>query len=133
MEKSTKATCIKVANLRKEGFSDLREWMKDPNNIYVGRHGRIFIDKVIFHYPASKWQNPFKLKDYSLKDSLSLYTLYLLNTGLIYDLQEVKGKNLGCFCDHQKDKNGVPTCHAQVLADLIEKCSTFIEEYKKLS
>jgi|TARA_B100001094_G_scaffold330581_1_gene396118 hypothetical protein len=133
MEISTTATSIKVANLRKKGFSNLREWMKDPNNIYVGRHGRIFIDKVIFHYPGSKWQNPFKLKDYSLKDSLSLYTLYLLNTGLIYDLHELKGKNLGCFCDHQKDKNDVPICHAQVLVDLIEKCSDIIEEYRKLT
>ena len=50
----TTVTCIKVSNLRKEGYSNLRDWLKYENNIYVGRHGRIFIDKVIFHYPASK-------------------------------------------------------------------------------
>tara|TARA_B100000902_G_scaffold397342_1_gene460807 strand:- start:1086 stop:1478 length:393 start_codon:yes stop_codon:yes gene_type:complete len=127
MVKSTTATCIKVANLRKQGYDNLREWLKNSNNVYVGRHGRIFIDKIIFHYPASKWQNPYKLKEYTLKDSLSLYVLYLFDSGLIYQLKELKGKTLGCFCDHQKDKNGVPTCHAQVLADLIEKCSHIID------
>jgi hypothetical protein len=132
MTKSTRAICIKVSNLRKEGYSDLREWMQDPNNIYVGRHGRIFINKIIFHYPASKWQNPFKLKDYSVNDALSLYTLHILNSDLIYDLEELRGKNLGCFCDHQKDKYGVPTCHAQVLVDLLEKCFPLVQDCKKV-
>lgn len=28
----TIVTCIKVYNLRKQGYSNLREWMKDENN-----------------------------------------------------------------------------------------------------
>tara|TARA_B100001996_G_C18590673_1_gene565967 strand:+ start:744 stop:1133 length:390 start_codon:yes stop_codon:yes gene_type:complete len=125
---TTKVTSIKVANLRKQGISNLREWMENPNNIYVGRHGRIFIDKDIFHYPASKWQNPFKLKDYNHNDSLSLYVLYLFITGLIHEIEELRGKTLGCFCEHQRDKDGVPICHAQILADLLDKCSHLLHK-----
>lgn len=122
----TTVTCIKVSNLRKQGYSNLREWMNVENNIYVGRHGRIFIDKVIFHYPSSKWHNPYKLKDYKVNKSLILYVKYLFAKGLITDIEELRGKNLGCFCDHHKDKNNTPTCHAQVLADILNNCSDIL-------
>src|SRR3990172_454060 len=67
----TKTQCLKIAELRKIGIPNLEEWMKDDNNIYVGRAGRIFITdmngtKRIFHYPSSKWYNPFKLSEYTL-------------------------------------------------------------------
>lgn len=49
--------CVKVANLRKLGYSNLEEWMETPNNIYVGRRGRIFITengtRRVFVYPGS--------------------------------------------------------------------------------
>ena len=40
---STRAVCIKVDNLRKMGYTDLEQWLLDPNNLYTGRRGRIFI------------------------------------------------------------------------------------------
>lgn len=70
-------------------------------------------------------EKPIFNKKYDLKISLILYVLNLYETGLIYKLDELRGKNLGCWCDHQT-KNGVPHCHAQVLADLINKCSHLI-------
>ena len=39
--------CIKVKELRKIGCPSLREWLANPNNLYVGRHGRIFITDPI--------------------------------------------------------------------------------------
>jgi hypothetical protein len=124
--------CLKVSNLRIKGIENLEAWMADANNVYTGRRGRIFIHqdgvKRIFNYKGSKWQNPFTLKEYSLKKSLQLYVIHLFQTGLIYDIDELKNKSLGCFCSPQKAPDGQPSCHAQILADLIERCYTPIEE-----
>jgi hypothetical protein len=126
--------CLKVDNLRKTGYPDLEKWLEDPSNVYTGRHGRIFIhdgnDKKVFHYPASRWQNPFTLKNYDLKKSLQLYVIHLFQTGIIYDIDELRGKTLGCFCEQQKNANGDPLCHAQVLADLLSRCYTLIGKLK---
>ena len=32
-------TCIKISNLRKNKYENLREWLKNENNEYVGRYG----------------------------------------------------------------------------------------------
>lgn len=48
----------------------------------------------------------------TLEDSLKNYRLYLEKSGLISDIGELKGLNLGCFCDQSKK------CHAQILAEL---------------
>lgn len=128
----SKVSCLKINNLRDEGYSDLRHWMNNPDNVYTGRRGRIFIhkdgEKEIFHYPGSKWQNPFSLKDYELKKSLQLYVVHLFDSGLIYQIEELEGKNLGCYCVTQRDEKGNPSCHAQILADLIDRCYEPIEE-----
>jgi len=111
--------CIKVKNLREHGYSDLREWMDDEDNVYVGRRGRIFIHtngkKEIFHYKGSKWQNPFKLKDYSLEESLEKFEEYIRNSDIIDDISELEGKTLGCFCDQSKG------CHAKILVKLLNE------------
>lgn len=114
--------CIKVNKLRLQGFKDLRDWMNNSQNLYVGRHGRIFItnpttkEKEIFHYPQSKWANPYKVgKDYTLEESIAKYHKHLKNSGLLDDINELKGKRLGCFCDQSN------VCHAQILADLANK------------
>lgn len=92
----TTVVCVKVDNLRLNGYTDLEQWMSDPNNIYVGRRGRIFIyndaEKRIFHYPGNKWENPYKLKDYSTRESLVLYIKHLFESKLIYDIDELRGK-----------------------------------------
>lgn len=110
-----KAVCIKADKIRPK-YDNLDQWMQDPNNLYTGRHGRIFItengNRRIFHYPASKWANPFNLKDYTLEESIRLYKEHLVKSGLISQVSELKGKNLGCFCDQSE------VCHAQILAQL---------------
>ena len=111
--------CVKVSELRKKKYANLEEWMKDENNLYVGRRGRIFIheddEKRIFHYKGSKWQNPFKVGEYSLEESLKLYEKHLVESGLIKDVKELKGKTLGCFCSQKGD------CHAKILAKLVNE------------
>ena len=122
-----KHRCVRVANLRRHGYSSLREWISTPGNLYVGRHGRIFINGKIFHYPGRKdyqglkWRNPFKVgaKHHSLNESLKLYEAHLRDSGLIDKLGELsKYKELGCFCTE-----GTP-CHAALLVCLLEKQKT---------
>ncbi len=108
--------CIKVDQLRKKYGRDidLEKWLKIENNLYTGRHGRIFINKEIFHYPASKWANPYKISEYSLAESLRLYEEHI-RSNLLNSLSELSGKTLGCFCDQANP------CHAQVLVKLYKE------------
>ena len=119
--------CVKVSKLRQlDNFIDgedskdntLEKWMSLSNNLYVGRHGRIFITqngtKNIFHYKGSKWCNPYKVgkgKDkYTLDESIDRYHNHIITSDLSKDLGELEGKTLGCFCDQSKK------CHAKTLS-----------------
>ena len=130
-DKHINTVCLKVGSLRKtyrdENIS-LKKWMEDPNNLYVGRQGRIFITysdidpntgnkrREIFHYKGSKWQNPYKVGkktgEYTLDQSLKLYREHVIKTGLVNQLRELEGKTLGCFCDQSGD------CHAKTLVSM---------------
>ena len=52
---------VKVNYIRAFGFENLKEWMDDPNNEYIGRRGVIFVDRKRFPKASSKWANPYKL------------------------------------------------------------------------
>lgn len=122
----TTTQCLKVASLRKETKDPtitLKKWMENPQNVYVGRQGRIFIgtgdEKEIFHYKGSKFANPYKVGtkegEYTLEESIKLYRKHLETKGLIEKAKmELQGKNLGCFCDQKGP------CHAKVLVEVIE-------------
>jgi hypothetical protein len=122
---ASKRTCIKVASLRKE-YNDkeinLKKWLEDPNNVYVGRRGRIFINKEIYNYSDSKWRNIFKCTKHkeidTIEKCLELYENYIKELikkdAKEYNLDELKGKNLGCWCDYG-DK-----CHVDVLLKVIK-------------
>ncbi len=124
VSKKTTTQCLKVASLRKETKDEsitLKKWMEEPNNVYVGRHGRIFIgtgdEKKIFHYEGSEFANPYKVGkkegEYTLKEAIDLYKVHLEDASLVEKARkELKGKNLGCFCDQKGP------CHAKVLADI---------------
>lgn len=120
---TTTTQCIKIASLREESedpLMTLEKWMNDPKNVYVGRRGRIFIgkgeSKRIFHYPDSKFANPFvvgtKEGQYAVEDSLEMFEKYFYKS-LAKSAETLRGKNLGCFCDQSQ------RCHAQILADYL--------------
>ena len=100
---------------------NLQKWMADTNNVYVGRHGRIFIDKEVFHYPQSIFANPFKVTDDKpVKQAVEEYTTYIKNNPeIMAQLHTLRGKNLGCFCDVKSQELG--ECHASVLAELVNR------------
>jgi hypothetical protein len=115
----TKIVNVKVAYIRSQQYDNLREWMEDDNNIYIGRHGRVFINKVLFSYQKSMWHNPFKTpKDGSLDEILIKYEDYIRekikNENLHNELMKLKGKNLGCWCKPEK-------CHGDVLLKIINE------------
>lgn len=77
--------CLRVAELRKRGTSDLRAHLSDPRNVHVCPAGRVFIDNggagSVFCYDASPWANPFKVGtgpgEYPLEVALDMYSEHL--------------------------------------------------------
>ena len=49
-------------------------------------------------------------REYSLEESLTQYIDYIVESGLIHDIHELKGKTLGCWCASSD-------CHANILVD----------------
>ena len=117
---------VKVKHIRPE-YQNLKEWMKDENNCYIGRRGIVFIkkkdgSKERWPKKASKYANPFKVdkKDPNGRkkciDQYREYATKKIEQGewTKVELLELKNKNLGCWCKPEK-------CHGDVLKDLIEK------------
>lgn len=117
----TKVVSVKVSDIRPQ-YSNLKEWMHDNNNVYIGRKCIVFIDNARFPKVDSIWANPFKVSvNESNANVVSKYRTYIVDKlnkkEISYEsLLELKNKNLGCWC---KSKNDNP-CHGDILVDLIE-------------
>lgn len=74
---------------------------KEPYDVYIGR--------------PSKWGNPYQIGPHGSREMvIERYRTYILtNTRLLADLNELKGKTLGCWCHPQG-------CHGDVLAELAD-------------
>lgn len=98
-------------------------------DVYIGRacyRGGWKLDK-------SKWHNPFKVgTDGDINEVLKKYKSYVLsNETLLENLDEIKGKTLGCWCK--------PTpCHGDILVELVtermeeEMVNVDVEEFNSL-
>lgn len=112
----------KVQYIRPE-YDNLKEWIDDENNVYIGRKGIVFIDKTRFPQNSSKFANPFKIgKDGTREEVLLKYKNYIVNrlesdNDLIDELLLLKDKNLGCWCYPEM-------CHGNIILELIEKYSS---------
>ena len=115
---------VKVKHIR-PAYKDLSEWMKNPNNVYIGRRGIVFIDGERFPKLDSIWHNPFKIDSTSTSDSdsrddvISKYETYirkkiLNDLTLRNELLKLKGKNLGCWCHPNK-------CHGDILLKILNE------------
>lgn len=100
---------IKKPFLQKNGYKDLIEWKSKPNHIYIGRNV-VYVDGA----SASKWKNEFSAKVYGLDRCLELYEEHIRNSHLYNELEELKGKVLGCWCKPAK-------CHGDILIKLLEE------------
>ncbi len=118
----TERICVKVDSLRKK-YNDpsitFIKWINMQNNVYVGRQGRIFINKKVVHYKGSVWENIYKQKEYGLEECLEKYSAYIQdcikNNPIKYDIKTLVGKKLGCFCPIGQK------CHVDILISLINQ------------
>ena len=94
---------------------------KEPYDIYIGRGGKT----------TSKWANPYTHKDLdktqakyqvaTRQEAINGYVDYLNESGLIKDLEELRGKALGCWCCKSPSDGSEKTlvCHGQVIAKIL--------------
>jgi hypothetical protein len=114
----TRVVDVHVKSLRPQ-YENLAEWMKNPNNVYIGRKGVLILNGRRFPEKDSIWANPYTVKQYSREDALRLYEEYIReklenDMELVQKLIKLKGKTLGCWC-HES------ACHGDVLVTLIRK------------
>lgn len=118
---------VKVAYIR-PAYNNLSDWMKDNNNVYIGRKGIVFVDGKRFPDKDSVWHNPYKITtEYNRSQVLSLYELYIrkrIESNIEIDgktylehLLSLRGKNLGCWCAPEP-------CHGDILIKLIDEYTT---------
>jgi hypothetical protein len=90
--------------------------LKDTN--YKVPHNAIYVGRAMPRYnlPASRWANPFKTgKDGTREEVIEMYRKMITDPiNDVYDLTELKGHDLICWC------SPLP-CHADVLLELANK------------
>ena len=105
----------------KEESENLKEWMEDPNHVYIGPRGIVMVPSGQFYedgkpklmrFPTktSIWANPYDNK----KDYLS-YINKKIEQDPSYNLEELRGKTLGCWGSKEM------CTHGEVLLELLEK------------
>ena len=94
-------TLHNIVNLH--NVDDVQAWLRDSNNIYVGR----FVEGFETEF---KWGNPYRVSTYKSREKVvELYEKYIGENRLLLDsIGELKGKVLGCWCAPLH-------CHAEVL------------------
>ncbi|KAG0242872.1 hypothetical protein BGW41_003272 [Actinomortierella wolfii] len=113
---------VKVAHIR-PAYANLKEWMRDPKNVYIGRKGVVFVDKVRFPPHDSIWANPFKITSQcSREESITRYEVYIrskINNGEITaeEVASLAGKRLGCWCAPEP-------CHGNVLVKIVAEMTS---------
>lgn len=114
---TTTVVNIKVTNIRPK-YQNLNEWINEPNNVYIGRKGVVFIDGKRFPPTDSIWCNPYKISKYSRDEAIEKYEKYITDKIKTEHLEEefikLKGKTLGCWCKPEK-------CHGDVLVKILNK------------
>ena len=114
----TRVVCVKVKSIRPQ-YSNLKEWMDDPQNVYIGRGGVVFIDNMRFPKEDSIWANPYKIgKDGTREEVIAKYRNHI-NDSIKKkkitkeQLCDLRGRTLGCWCKPD-------ACHGDILVELIE-------------
>lgn len=116
-----------VKNLRSLNIANIQEFLKDPNNVYIGRHNRIMCNSQMIYIHESPFSNPFKVgKDGDLKTVLTKYYQYMQeklrnDPELRKKLVEISGKRWGCWCVNSQNCFENVVCHGQILGQLLKE------------
>lgn len=104
---------------KEEGKTYIVHFKKYEYDLYIGR--------------PSKWANPYTHKDLektqakfqvsSRKEAIEEYENYLNESGLIKDIEELRGKILGCWCCNSPcdGSEKIFVCHGQVLCRILNE------------
>lgn len=76
-------------------------------DIYIGRA----CNRGGWNLPQSKWHNPFTVKEHGTA-ACALYETYIRASPLIHDIEELRGKILGCWCSPNM-------CHGDILCKIL--------------
>ena len=101
-------------------YNNLKEWTQDPNNVYIGRAGIVFIEGSRYPKQSSPFSNIYKVGKHGTREEvIQRYTKYIVDKlnnepTLKHKLTKMKGKNLGCWCNPE-------LCHGHILLKLIDK------------
>ena len=125
----TAVVSVKVKHIRPV-YANLKEWMADPQNVYIGRGRIVFIDGERYPPDDSVWANPFKIdRDGTRDEVLVKYREYIvkkIDEGLRDELLALEGKTLGCWClgDGSAGRSACAdtkiVCHGQIIVELID-------------
>ncbi len=114
----TSRICIRKANLNRINYIDLEHWLENDKHIYIGRYN-INVNGA----NKSKWCNPYSVKQYGRYECLEMYKKYINDN--IENINELKGKVLGCWCNNNEN------CHGDILVSLIN-CGHSNINYEKI-
>lgn len=120
MENKTKCVNVRVKYIRPE-YNNLKQWMENPNNVYIGRKEVVFVDGKRFPEEDSIWYNPFRVTKLNNRKFINNeYKKYIIEFIKDNDLEEellkLKNKNLG-YWSHTAES------HGQILIELINSIS----------
>lgn len=102
---------------KQEGKTYVVHFKTHQHDVYIGR--------------PSKWSNPYTHKDLdntqakfqvnTRQEAINGYVHYLNESGLVKDLEELRGKVLGCWCCKSPSDGSEKTlvCHGQVIAKIL--------------
>lgn len=78
-------------------------------DIYIGRA----CNMGGWRLTQSKWHNPFTIKTHGEK-VFELYEEYIRSSPVIKDIEELRGKRLGCWCAPNR-------CHGDILVKILNE------------
>ena len=118
---ATQIANVKVACIRPQ-YQNLKEWMVDPNNVYIGRRGIVFIGGQRYPSQDSPFANPFKIgKDGTREEVINRYRDYIVakieNGEILHQqIENLRGKTLGCWCYNTGEEG---SCHGDILIEIL--------------
>jgi hypothetical protein len=103
---------VRKAVLKKRGIADLLEWSSRADTLYIGRAMPYVPGATV----ASRWANPFSVERHGRERCLELFEARIRDNydGLWDALEELDGKELGCWCCPEP-------CHGDVLVRLLDE------------
>jgi Domain of unknown function (DUF4326) len=114
---------VKVKHIRPT-YDNLKEWIEDENNVYIGRRGVVFIDGIRYPKDDSVWANPFIIgKDGGRDKVINAYEKYIKEKieNKEVNLDALRGKVLGCWCSPEP-------CHGDILMKLLKPNKYDVDE-----